>query len=43
MYKYILYVKKLELLIKGISMSTFEEIEDLEGEIWKDLPNFEGL
>ena len=36
-------VKKLELLIKGINMSTFKEIENLEGEIWKDLPDFEGL
>ena len=24
-------------------MNTFKEIEDLEGEIWKDLPEYEGL
>ena len=24
-------------------MSTFEEIKDLEGEVWKDLPDFEGI
>ena len=24
-------------------MSTFEEIKDLEGEVWKDLPEYEGL
>ena len=24
-------------------MNTFKEIEDLQGEIWKDLPEYEGL